>query len=120
MMRAILTTGFLLLAIPASADTMTLASHYKANGTNPSGSTYTGTVDISVISDTTFNIVWKIEGVVYKGFGMRMNDTISATYMLDGEPGLVIYKAGSGGTFSGLWAVKGENGSGTETLTPVK
>jgi hypothetical protein len=51
---------------------------------------------------------------------MRMNDSISATYMLDGEPGLVIYKAADGGTFSGLWAVKGQDGSGSEVLTPTK
>jgi len=120
MIRAALTIFLLMFAVPAYAETMVLASHYKAVGKNPDGSKYDGTVDINVISDTTFSIVWKIDGAVYKGFGMRMNESLAATYTLDGEPGLVIYKAGDGGTFGGLWAVKGQNGSGSEVLTPLK
>jgi hypothetical protein len=120
MYRTLLTIGFLLAALPAQAETMVLASHYKASGKNPDGSTYTGTVDVNVISDTTYTIVWHIAGATYKGFGMRMNDYLSATYTIDGEPGLVMYKAVEGGGLGGLWAIRGENGSGTEVLTPVK
>jgi hypothetical protein len=53
-----------------------------------------------------------------QGFGMRQGDVLSATYMLDGQPGLVIYKVQDGGTFAGTWAIKGANGTGTEMLTP--
>jgi hypothetical protein len=120
MIRAALTIGLLLIALPAQAETMILASHYKATGKNPDGSKYTGTVDVNIISDTTFSIVWHISGSVYKGFGMRMNDSLAATYTLDGEPGLVIYKAAGDGSFGGLWAVRGQDGSGSEVLTPVK
>jgi hypothetical protein len=120
MIRAIMMIGLLFFALPAEAETLLLAKHYVAEGKNQDGSSYSGSVDINVISDTTFSIVWKISGSVYKGFGMRMNDSLAATYTLDGEPGLVIYQVGKGGTFSGLWAVRGQNGSGSEVLTPTK
>src|ERR1700733_10376962 len=111
----------MLLLLPtvdtASADSMTLASRYDVSGTNPDGSKYSGTASVKVISDTTFTIKWDIAGSVYEGFGMRLNDTLSATYTIDGEPGLVMYKVGGDG-INGLWAIRGHNGSGTEHLTP--
>jgi hypothetical protein len=110
------------LLLPAAgtavaADSMTLASHYDVAGTNPNGSAYSGTATVKVISDTTFTIKWDIAGSVYEGFGMRLNDTLSATYTIDGEPGLVMYKVDGNG-IKGLWAIRGHNGSGTEQLTP--
>jgi len=107
-----------LLAIAAHADTLRLASTYKAVGKNSDGSPYTGTVAVKIISDTTFSIEWKIGNSITKGFGMRLNDTLSATYMLDGEPGLIIYKVQSDGSLEGIWAIKGQSGNGSETLTP--
>ena len=116
--------GFALAAtlLPAvgtalAADSMTLASHYDVAGTNPNGSAYSGTATVNVISDTTFTIKWNIAGSVYEGFGMRLNDTLSATYTIDGEPGLVMYKVDADG-IKGLWAIRGHNGSGTEQLKP--
>jgi hypothetical protein len=102
----------------AKAEALKLASQYDAVGTNPDGSKYTGTANVTVISDTTFSIRWLIGGAVYSGFGMRLNDSLAATYTIDGEPGLVIYKVGSTGVLDGLWAIRGKDGSGTETLTP--
>jgi hypothetical protein len=107
-----------LFAWSASAESLTLASHYKASGTNPDGSSYTGDVKVDIISDTTFSIVWTIAGAKYKGFGMRRNDALAATYEIDGEPGLVIYKV-EGNGLNGLWAIRGQNGNGTERLTPA-
>jgi hypothetical protein len=118
MFRNLVALAFCLIAWSANAETLTLASHYKAAGTNPDGSAYSGDVAIDIISDTTFSIVWTIEGTKYKGFGMRRNDALAATYMIDGEPGLVIYKVDGDG-LDGLWAVRGHNGNGTERLTPA-
>jgi hypothetical protein len=118
MVRTIAAFVFCLLAVPALADTLTLAKHYKAAGANPDGSTYTGDVKIDIISDTTFSIVWTISGTKYKGFGMRRNDALAATYEIDGEPGLVIYKV-EGDGLNGAWAIRGQNGNGTERLTPA-
>lgn len=119
MKSALLAFGLILAALPARAETMTLAQHYSVTGKNADGSSYSGKVDVEVISDTTFSIVWHIAGSVYKGFGMRMNNSLAATYTIDGDPGLIIYEARDG-QLSGLWAIKGQNGSGSETLTPIK
>jgi len=104
-------------ALSANADTLTLASKYEAVGTNPDGSKYRGTALVRVISDTTFKIKWSIGGSTIEGFGMRMGDTLAATYTIDGEPGLVIYRVDGNG-LNGLWAIRGHNGNGTERLTP--
>ena len=117
MIRAICTILLLTIAMPAWAEKLTLASTYEV-GTNPNGSKYTGTATVEVISDTTFLIKWKIGSTTYSGFGMRMNDTLAATYMVNGEPGLIIYQVGDNGVLSGLWAISGQNGNGTDRLTP--
>jgi hypothetical protein len=119
MIRAISTFVFFAFATVAGAESLTLAPKYDAVGTNPNGSKYTGTVTIKILSDTTFAIQWSIDGTTYKGFGMRRNDALAATYMIDGEPGLVVYKVDGNG-LDGLWTVRGENGNGTEHLTPSK
>jgi hypothetical protein len=103
---------------PARAEALHLASHYAASGSNPDGSQYTGNADVTVISDTTFSIVWKIEGQRYEGFGMRLNDSLAATYMINGEPGLVIYHVDGNG-LTGAWAIRGHDGVGTEHLRPL-
>jgi hypothetical protein len=104
--------------VPARAEALHLASHYAASGSNPDGSQYTGNADVTVISDTTFSIVWKIEGQRYEGFGMRLNDSLAATYMINGEPGLVIYHVDGNG-LTGAWAIRGHDGVGTEHLRPL-
>ena len=119
MIRLISTIAFVAVTTVAQAESLTLAAKYDAAGTNPDGSKYTGEVTVKVISDTTFAIQWTVGGSAYKGFGMRLNDTLAATYMIGGEPGLVIYKV-EGEDLDGLWAVRGENGNGSEHLTPSK
>jgi hypothetical protein len=104
--------------VPARAEALHLAAHYAASGSNPDGSQYTGNADVTVISDTTFSIVWKIEGQRYEGFGMRLNDSLAATYMINGEPGLVIYHVDGNG-LTGAWAIRGHDGVGTEHLRPL-
>jgi hypothetical protein len=91
---------------------------HEASGSNPDGSKYTGTADVKVISDTTYTIVWKIGDATYQGFGMRLNDSLAATYTIDGEPGLIIYKVNGDG-LTGAWAIRGHDGVGTERLRPL-
>ena len=117
MRRILCTLAFLVIAFPAAAESLTLASKYDAVGTNPNGTKYRGTARVEVISDTTFTIKWSIGGSTYEGFGMRMNDVLAATYMIGDEPGLVIYKVDGNG-LNGLWAIRGHDGSGSERLTP--
>ncbi len=109
---------FLAAVTAANAEPLKLAPKYNSTGTNPDGSKYTGSAVVHIISDTTFAIEWTIAGETYKGFGMRMDDSLSATYMLDGQPGLIIYKVQADGSMVGTWAIKGQSGTGSETLTP--
>jgi hypothetical protein len=118
MIRTICVAVLLGVATPALAETLQLASTYDEVGTNPDGSKYTGTATVEIISDTTFSIRWKIGSTTYNGFGMRRDDNLAATYMVNGQPGLIIYKVGEGGVLNGLWAIRGQNGNGTDRLTP--
>jgi hypothetical protein len=118
MIRTICSLIFLAVATAAGAETPQLHSTYDVVGTNPNGSKYAGTVDVKVISDATFAIRWTIGGSTINGFGMRMNDAVTATYTISGQPGLVIYEVAKDGTLSGLWAIRGQDGNGTERLTP--
>jgi len=115
---AVTTPAFAPVVTPALADTLKLASTYDEVGTNADGSKYTGTATVDVISDTTFAIKWKIGSTVYSGFGMRRGDTLAATYQVNGQPGLILYTVGEGGVLTGNWSIRGENGSGTDRLTP--
>jgi hypothetical protein len=117
MRRFFCALAFLVITLPAGAETLTLASKYDVVGTNPDGSKYKGTADVEVISNSTFTIKWSIGTSMIEGFGMRMNDSLDATYQINGEPGLVIYRVDGNG-LDGLWAIRGHNGSGTEHLTP--
>jgi hypothetical protein len=119
MVRTFCALVLLVVATIARADTLTLHSSYAAAGTNPDGSTYTGTVNIKVISDKTFTIHWKIGDETYDGFGMRNGDALAATYVLNDEPGLIIYKVDDKGVLDGFWVVKGKDNGGTEHLTPA-
>jgi hypothetical protein len=119
MFRTCLSLAFLAMATAASAQSLTLSPKYDAVGTNPDGSKYSGTVTLQPLSDTTIAIQWTIGRSVFKGFAMRRNDTIAATYTLNGEPGLIIYKV-DGNSLDALWAVRGMSGNGTERLTPSK
>jgi hypothetical protein len=101
-----------------AAETLSLAHHYKATGEGPDGSKYTGDVKIDITSDTTFSIQWDIGGTHFDGFGMRRNDVLSASFFSGKSAGLVIYEV-QGDGLDGIWTFKGENGVGTERLTPA-
>jgi len=70
------------------------------------------------ISNKTFSLVWHIGSATQNGFGMRMKDTLLATYRLNGEPGLIIYRVQGNGIITGTWAIKGEKEFRTEPLVP--
>ena len=92
---------------------------YRVSGTNLDGTSYSGLATITIISDTTCVIEWNT-GSTSDGICMRQRDTLAAAYVLDDYFGLVIYDILRDGTLRGTWTVAGENGSGTETLTPIR
>lgn len=110
---------FLVFSTVAFAAPLKLHSTYDVSGTNPDGSKYSGTASVKVISEASFTIHWKIAGETYDGFGMRNGDALAATYEINGEPGLVIYRVDDQGRLNGLWVVRGKDDAGSERLTPA-
>ena len=105
---------------PAQAQTVR-AGTYTVDGTNLDGSSYGGTATIKLTSETTCSIVWKTgsgKKATSTGICMLYENAFAAGYVLDGEVGLVVYEVRNDGVLEGAWTVSGQDGSGTETLTP--
>lgn len=84
---------------------------YHANGTNPNGSTYTGTVVIRP-EDGRYYFSWLIaNGDTFKGTGTRDGDTVVVAW---GSKYPIIYRVGADGILHGKWA----NGRASEVLVP--
>ena len=107
-----------LSTMPALADDF--GGNYTVSGTNFDGSHYTGTAKITIQSSTTCTITWTTGTTNSDGICMRNDDSFAAAYKLGKDVGLVIYKLHSDGTLDGLWTIAGQDGNGTEVLTPAK
>ncbi len=106
-----------LLALPAAASAQDIGGRYKVEGTNFDGSRYTGTAVIALTSKSTCTINWDT-GSIAKGICMRNGSSFAASYIMGKAIGLVIYRINNDGSMEGLWTVAGDDGVGTETLTP--
>lgn len=117
MCKQLLTVAFLsLAATPAAAQS--IGGTYAVAGTNFDGSRYTGTAEIRLTSETTCAIRWRTGGSTSEGICMRNDDAFAAGYVLGNEIGLVVYKSMPDGSLHGLWTIAGQDGNGTEVLTP--
>jgi hypothetical protein len=94
---------------PAEAPTLT--GVYRANGTNPSGSEYTGIVALEEDGDD-FKLTWWIGKDVFKGSGHYAGKMLVINW---GDKTPVVYSFGDDGALDGEWA----DGSASETLTQV-
>jgi hypothetical protein len=94
---------------PAEAPTLT--GVYRANGTNPSGSEYTGIVALEEDGDG-FKLTWWIGKDVFKGSGHYAGKMLVINW---GDKTPVVYSFGDDGALDGEWA----DGSASETLTQV-
>ncbi|MFI0846280.1 hypothetical protein [Mesorhizobium sp. IMUNJ 23232] len=103
-------------ALPAAAQS--IGGKYSVAGTNFDGSPYTGEAEIKLRSETTCAIKWNTGGSVSQGICMRNKDAFAAFYALNKSYGLVVYKVMEDGSLHGLWTIYGQDGSGTEVLTP--
>jgi hypothetical protein len=98
--------------VPALAQT-SIGGNYSVEGTNPNGTTYSGTAIIRQEGDR-YSFSWVIKsGDTFKGTGVRDGDTIVVEW---GQDYPVIYQIDSNGVLNGKW----DNGQGTETLTPLR
>ncbi len=112
-------SSVMLLASLSEAGAASLAGKYQAAGKNLDGSPYSGTAEIVATSDTTCSISWQTTANS-KGLCMRNGTAFAASYVLGDAIGLVVYQIKPDGTLEGLWTISGQNGVGTEVLTPTK
>ena len=107
-----------LAASVATASAEGLGGTYRVAGKNFDGSTYSGTAEIMVTSNTTCRIRWVTGGTTSEGICMRYGSSFSAAYRLGNAIGLVIYEIKSDGSLEGLWTIADKSGVGAEILTP--
>ncbi len=95
---------------------------YTVAGTNLDGSTYSGTAEVTVSSNSTCHVVWHTgSNSNSKGICMRVNDVLVAGYTMKGGAfGLVAYKIKDDGVLDGIWTIADQDGAGTDVLTPVE
>lgn len=116
-MRLLLSAALLAASVlPAAAQS--IGGRYTVAGTNLDGSPYTGTATITLTSKTTCAIAWVTGGSTSSGICSRNGNAFAAAYVMGKAVGLVIYRVNADGTLSGLWTIAGQDGSGTEDLTP--
>jgi uncharacterized caspase-like protein len=97
---------------PAEAATApNLTGVYRASGTNPNGSKYTGMVALNQEKDD-FKLTWWIGKDEFHGSGNYAGKMLVINW---GDKTPVIYSFGDEGALDGEWA----DGSATETLTPA-
>ena len=105
-----------LLAAPAVAQGV--GGRYQVHGTNPNGSSYSGTADITQTSASTCRIAWHV-GSEWTGICMLSGDVFAAAYRSGNTTGLLIFHRQADGSMTGDWTI-GANANGTETLTPLR
>lgn len=118
MRRFLLAAILVSLTMPAFAAGSFHEGSYKVDGTNLDGSPYTGTAVVKLLSDTTCQITWTTGSTSSVGLCMMMDGVVSAAYRQGDNVGVTMYHLNDDGSLEGAWTVAGQNGSGTEKLTP--
>ena len=119
-MRKLLLAVTLGLSMCGAAAAQDIGGNYTVEGTNLDGSPYRGTAEIKLTSGTTCEIYWTTGTSTSQGICMRNGNAFSDGYVLGDAIGLVIYLVNDDGSMQGLWTIAGQEGSGTENLTPVQ
>lgn len=102
-----------------------ISGYYTCKGQETGGKSYSGVAVVSKKGDV-YLISWTVGGGSnFVGVGVRQGDTLSASWALAGERGLVrgvnVYKVEPGPRLVGRWATLPGNGYlQTETLTFLK
>ena len=115
-MRRLIIALALSMAV-GSASAQTVGGSYNVQGTNPNGSTYGGTVQITP-TGSSCRITWQTGSTSSSGICMLANKAFAASYILQGQQGLVVYELKSDGSLRGWWTIAGQEGVGTENLYP--
>ena len=117
-MRSLILGLLIAVGCGAAASAQTVGGEYTVKGTNPDGSAYDGTAEITPSGDSC-RMVWHT-GSTWRGICMLANKSFAASYRLGDTYGLVIYDLQPDGVLKGVWTVADQKGAGTETLTPAK
>jgi len=99
------------IATPASESRTLRLGNYKAEGRNPDGTRYSGTVTLAKRGDV-YQLSWTVGSTSYEGNGTLKDNLLIVDW---GSSTPVIYALTEDGSFVGLWAA----GRGEETLTPT-
>ncbi len=96
---------------------------FQVTGTSPGAEgEYQGTLTVTK-QGGVYNLSWTIgQGGTYEGIGLNVGDQLSVAYWTSGNAscGVVVYKASSDGSLSGVWTPQGETRIGTEKATRQK
>lgn len=98
--------------------TREIAGSYEANGTNPNGSPYRGTLEI-IKRGEVFQFRWNA-GQQYHGVGIQVGNVVAVSFTEgnDGKGcGVVSYRIVDDSTLDGKWGYWGVDQSGTEKAT---
>ncbi|MFL4470250.1 hypothetical protein ACERZ8_10320 [Tateyamaria armeniaca] len=102
------TLALAMMALPATAEG--LSGSYIAEGLNPDGSAYQGTVQL-VQDANVVSFAWRVGNSTYAGTGVQEGRVITVNW---GEDTPVIYVTMPDGSLHGTWA----DGRALERLTP--
>ncbi|TGK08757.1 fibronectin-binding protein [Leptospira fletcheri] len=103
----ILVTAFGVTVAEAPLD---ISGTYKAQGINPNGTKYKGTVTFKKNDIGSYDVIWSV-GIRFQGTAMLDGDTVNADWG-DSTPKVYTVKQG-GKVLEGLW----DHGNGIEILT---
>ena len=116
-MRAFLIAAVAVALTGGVAAAQSVGGSYNVRGTNPNGSSYGGTAQITP-SGSACRITWHTGSTSSNGICMLANKAFAAYYRLGKDTGLAVYELLPDGTLKGYWTIADTEGVGTETLIP--
>ena len=110
-----------LVALASPASSAEIGGRYQDAGKDLDGSSYSGSAEITIRSDTDCTIVWHdAGGGDLDGICLRGPETLAAAYIFNDRPFLVLYKLEADGTLRGTFTGVKHNGIGIDVLTPER
>lgn len=102
-------SGAALLPFAAAAQGQSLTGRYRAEGRNPDGSTYSGSVELNDAFGK-ITMTWTVGSQTYQGLGSRDGRVLTVDW---GDTHPVVYVVMPDGSLHGTWA----NGTALERLS---
>lgn len=109
----------LAMLVSGAGHAQTVGGAYTVAGTNPNGSSYSGTAEIAM-SGSACRIAWHTGSTTSQGVCMVTSKALAAFYRLGADFGLVVYDLQPDGVLTGYWTIVDRDGVGGEILTPKK